>query len=229
MFSDQIQYEIPTLPHDRFSPDTSRFQPDQSGQYLDPTGISESDQKSLIKHYQLYQQKPKSKVKVVKGNKPNKVKVSNPRFWDLPLITLIGNQPDGLNKNLDNFACLPAVNETFTIPQDALTHAMASSMSQRHRFATTVFRHICSIRDVYVGNVSGKFFRSPSHTVNRKICPIKMDALEKVCFEYFPSSPIEREKDWKIVVTALHKAIWYARKYIRNLLDISEIEESLYE
>ncbi|XP_076114845.1 uncharacterized protein LOC143082833 isoform X13 [Mytilus galloprovincialis] len=162
------------------------------------------------------------------SQRKGKVKILDPKFWDLPLITLIGNQPEELNYNMNNFVCLSTPAEPFIISDDTLSLAMTSSMSQRHRFATTVFRHICTIGDIYHGNVSGKFFRAHSASVvNRKISPLKMNALEQICFEYFPSSPNDRDKDWKIIVTALHKAVWYGRKYIRNLLDISAIEDCL--
>ena len=226
MFSDQVKYVIPfqQLPSDQFKYDAKQLRPDQTGHlYLDPCGSSSSS-RDQSEQFLFDQPHP---VCQPQAAKKTKVEISNPKFWHLPMMALIGIHAEDLRHNIDNLVTLPPAAEPFIIPQDVLSSALASCLSQRHRFATTVLRHICTIGDVYIGNVSGKFFRSPGHMVNRKICPIKMDALEKICFEFFPSSDKDREKDWKIVVTALHKAVWYARKYIRNLLDISAIEKDL--
>lgn len=226
MFSDQVKYVIPSqhLPSDQFKYDVKQLKPDQSGHlYLDPS-CSASSFRDQSDQFLFDQPHPVSQPQAAKKNK---VEISNPKFWHLPMMALIGNHAEDLRHTIDNLVPLPPAAEPFIIPQDVLSSALASCLSQRHRFATTVLRHICTIGDVYIGNVSGKFVRAPGHIVNRKICPIKMDALEKICFEFFPSSDKDREKDWKIVVTALHKAVWYARKYIRNLLDITAIEKDL--
>lgn len=204
MLSDYAQYESSSRQTLGMG-DRIQFIPDQTDScqfYLDQTGSSG------LPYYDPGLVIPVCKPKPKKGEK---VKMCDPKFWDLSLMKLIGKQPLELVENMDSFDTLPPAVDPYSIPVDILNEAMSTCLGKRHRFATTVFRHICTIREAIPKNVTA--------------CPIKLDALEKVCFSYFPAPPPEREKEWRVVTNALHKAVWYARKYIRNFLDTSEINQ----
>lgn len=149
-------------------------------------------------------------------------KVSSSTFWNLPLNALIGNKPEDFVGNLSRFSTLPVTNppEAFAVKEQDIIVARTLASTSRHKFAVNLFRAIITIGEVYKKNVTGKTFRGIG---KMKINPYKMEIIQRMTFSYYPTSITEENKEWRYIVRQLNKAVWYAEKYIKDHLDITEI------
>ncbi|CAG2247583.1 unnamed protein product [Mytilus edulis] len=152
---------------------------------------------------------------------PSKVVVNNPSFWSIPLKSFMGSKQEDFTGSLNNFTLLPQSTEDYKIPAEIILHALNTCELQRHKFAVAIFRQIISIGEAHGRNITGKVF--VPNVIKGKISPVKLQAIQFVCRQYYPSKCGEEEKDWKIVVSALHKALWTVEKFVQNFLDISPI------
>ncbi|XP_063401555.1 uncharacterized protein LOC134685596 isoform X16 [Mytilus trossulus] len=152
---------------------------------------------------------------------PSKVIVNNPSFWCIPLKSFMGSKQEDFTGSLNNFTMLPLSTEDYKIPAEIILHALNTCELQRHKFAVAIFRQIISIGEAHGRNITGKVF--VPNVIKGKISPVKLQAIQFVCRQYYPSKCGEEEKDWKIVVSALHKALWTVEKFVQNFLDVSLI------
>lgn len=111
------------------------------------------------------------------------------------------------------FGCVPTGD---SIDGDIISLALEDCMSNRSRFALTLFHYIISIGELYNRNISG--------TKNKmKINPFKIKMIRDLTFKHFPAATGEEEVEWKYIVNRMHVVIWHAEKFIQKWLIVKPL------
>jgi hypothetical protein len=149
----------------------------------------------------------------------SKITISDPIFWKMTVKSV---SSCGAKHVLDQGHILPEYEKSNPVFLEMVEDIRSQKHEHRQKFASLLFRTMCTVEDVYKKNVNGRVFCS-GHVEKAKVNPMKVKDIKEVCFRCFPCTPAEEEKATRAIERSLNKIIWKFNRYLVDHFDLTPI------
>ncbi|XP_061179574.1 mucin-2-like [Saccostrea echinata] len=149
----------------------------------------------------------------------SKIIISKPDFWKMTIKSVISC---GAKHVQDQGHILPEYEKNNPVFLELVEDIRGQKQEHRQKFATSLFRAMCTVEDVYKKNVNGRVFCG-GNVEKAKVNPVKVKDIKEICFRCFPCTPAEEEKATRVIERTLNKVIWKFNKYLADHFDLTPI------